>query len=360
LGQPRPVLLFAQALLAAIAARDPAVAPIVDTDQAARASSEQVVVRLEHPSTAPFSRCDYFVLILGGMLVLGLFAWMITDSSSFFVSAPDPAVASLHNPLLIWLSAHRFVLQIDVIFLSLTLGVFYVTLWLLITRRYMQIANQGMTAQVDARGIHAQFLSAHSLKFAARWDAVTGFARLRYRDEARQNCDVYLLLAGERVLLWESQPGDELVVTITRYAPVPLVQISKILRASNRGQKNASAPMNWNPLSEAALLAPSENEMQLWRAIWEKRHPGKPAARTASQRSSAFFAGFMTPIARANVIRAAKALLAYYPTPNAARTALRTRFLSRSYMWFSIAVLGLLCVYVVSDLAFMLILYNQR
>src|SRR5262249_2215613 len=111
---------------------------------------------------------------------------------------------------------------------------------------------------------------------------------------------------------------------------------------------------------EAALIARSDNDMQLWRAIWEKRHPGKMAPRTVSNGFSTYFAGFMTPAVREDVIRAAKALLPYYPTTDAACAALRTRFLSRGYTWFSFAVLTLIVAYLVSALAFMLILYNQR
>lgn len=382
-GRPRPTLMFAQALLAAIAARDPAIAPTVETDQTAITTTDEpaarVIERLTHPAGVVSSTGVYVGGVVCGLLVVGCGAWLFASSYSFMLSAPDPAVAALNIPFLTWLSAYRFVMGIGAIAFLLMLGGCFAIAWMLIALRYSRLARRGMTAHTDAEGIHALFSGARGIEWTARWADVRGFARLRYRDSWMHDHEVYLLLAGARVLLWEKQPvtqyakpevtahvtatrnaADALVAAVTHYALVPLVDVSEFLTASNRGLTGANAHMNWNLLGNAELIALSENDQPLWRDLWEKRHPGKSAPQAPGRWIPSFFADSLPQTAREDMRRAAKALLPYYPTPEVVRANLPTRFLSRGYVRFTFTVIALALTSAMSTMVFMTLLYNHR
>lgn len=381
-GRSRPALMFAQALLAAIAARDPAIAPTVETDQTTITTTDEpaarIIERLAHPAGVLSATGVYVGGVVCGLLVVGCGAWLFASSYSFMLSAPDPAVAALNIPFLTWLSAYRFVMGIGAIAFPLMLGGCFAIAWMLIALRYTRIARRGMTAHVDAGGIHAQFSGARGIEWTARWADVRGFARLGCRDSWLHDHEVYLLLAGERVLLWEKQPiirytkpemtayiaatrdaADALVAAVTRYALVPLVDVSEFLTASNRGLTGAHAYINWDLLGSAELIARSNNDLPLWRAIWEKRHPGKSAPEAPRKWTASFFLFGMFQSTRTNILHAAKALLPHYPPPETMRAALRTRFLSRTYTRFALTIFCLALIWAAASLVFIALLFNH-
>ncbi|HEU0028295.1 MAG TPA: hypothetical protein VFQ25_14375 [Ktedonobacterales bacterium] len=383
--RPLPALVFTQALLAAIAARDPAVAAPADADQVADGTQPEasdasvehgVAYHLTHPAgaTSPDS-AGLIGSALGIFMGTGYIfvLWIMVSGSLSLMHYYDPTIAAqamlgVYNSV-IGMSAYIY------IFIFSGCAAFA---WGRLSRRYANIARHGLMARVDKDGIQAQFIGASEIQWTARWDEVTGFARLYLDDH-----EVYLLLAGERVLLWDRQPlnryappavriglaatradADTLVAEVARYAPVPLVDVSAFLSEISRSvsARYSSArysSLQWNLLGNAERVARSENDQPLWQAIWEKSHPGKPARYMTRRWSDMFLADIVAKPARNDILRAAKALLPYYPTPAAVRATLQTGFLSRGYVWFSLFPFALSLIWAVLGIALRLILYNH-
>jgi hypothetical protein len=379
----RPIssLVFIQALLAAIAARDSAVVAPADADQegggrqpeASDASVEHsVTYHLAHPAVATSSDSaglmgvGAFGIFMGTMFIFLL--WIMASGSLSLMHYYDPTIAAQAM-----LGFYNSVIGMSVYVYISIFGGCAAFAWGRLSRRYANIARQGLTARVDKDGIQARFLGARDIQWAARWAEVTGFARLCLDDH-----EVYLLLAGERVLLWDKQPlnryappavriglaatradADALVAEVTRYAPVPLVDVSAFLSDISRSVSARYSSLQWDLLGNAERVARSENNQPLWQAIWEKLHPGKPARYTPRRWSDMFLADIVAKPARNDMLRAATALLPYYPTPAASRATLQTRFLSRGYAWFSLSPLALSLIWTVLGITLRLILYNH-
>jgi hypothetical protein len=366
--RPRPVFGFVQALLAAITARDSAIAPAADVkltldtsqSEVSGASVAQVVKHVVHPAGDATTEAFNVTPFLFGIVGIGLGVWLTVGLPLLLQLhiPPDSVVEALHMPLLTWLSSHRFTFGTAQLGIALVFWGCFAIAWGLVSLRYTSIARRGFTVRLDANGIQAQFLGARDMLWRATWENVRGFARLRHTVANEE----YLLYDGEQVLIWEdSSPGaGRLIESVRHYAPVPLVVASEFLMTASRGQDLANPQLQWHLLGFAEMVARYENDQPFWRELWGKQHPGKLAPRMPRGTLVSFVAGCIDWSDRQAILSAAKALLPYYPTLDAVRAGLRTRFLSRGYFWFNIATATLALIWIAVIISFMINLLNYR
>ncbi|HEX9038718.1 MAG TPA: hypothetical protein VF808_17180 [Ktedonobacterales bacterium] len=380
--RPLPALTFAQALMAAIIARDPAVAPAADARQAERDASvaphgqgfdaSQPIGPVAHPAGMMGSSDGAYIAgIVGGFALAGLGLVMATLPTLVTYFHPGPNFGALpSSPLPGWLTPYQYVVPFWGYGAVVILAGGFLSAWVRIAWRFGRLEREGFTARVDAQGLRIQYAEEPAVALA--WNEVRGFAHLRYRDDWVRDHDVYLLLTNDRALLWEAPPQTryisfqgaareaaqraaayQLVERVRTDANIPLVDVSEIISLARGGVTSSSSTLSWNLAGRGAYLARQRGDGALAQSIWARLHPG---SRMPGPRGMRAREGITTAQASqshsAEEVRAARSLLPYLPTPEDLTRSVGTRFLSRVYWRYTQAWLVVLMLWALAQLAF--------
>ncbi|HEX8995066.1 MAG TPA: hypothetical protein VF812_03445 [Ktedonobacterales bacterium] len=371
-GAPTPTRAFVWALAGAIDAGDPVIAPrasvgadhdvSVDEPQASGLWDVETLDPLAYPMRSQVLPDVTYVLgALGGVLLVLLGLVVLTIGRFASPSQRDSfevafQVFTLHMSL--WLSPISTAVWSEGFVFLFTGGV--CVFWALLSQRSAQMARQGFSAQVSPEGITVRQQGPRVRERRLLWHDVRGFARIHYRDDMLRDHTVYLLRAVDQDVLWESPavnrylaPEDfgreeamrasaaRLVRYALRYVSAPLVDISAALETALIGVAGPFyGAQVWNLTGRALYLARQAGDSATASHIWSRLHPNKREPSTFSLYMGAGLHNVrLSPTERERVLTLTKALLPYYPAPDAQILSPRMRGGIRAYWRFAIGQL---------------------